>query len=53
MYLYSSIDIVFVGCRYHLCGALKFDEFPPGVTQVHIVIFLLTNPYEVNAILLA
>lgn len=20
--------------RYHLCGKLKFDEFPPGVTQV-------------------
>ena len=30
----NSIYLNFQCFRYHLCGKLKFDVFPPGVTQV-------------------
>ena len=33
----NSIYLNFQCFRYHLCGKLKFDEFPPGVTQVKFV----------------
>ena len=35
----SLTDLFFKHFRYHLCGKLMFDEFPPGVKQV---IFLCT-----------
>ena len=36
----TSVYLNFQCFRYHLCGKLKFDEFPPGVTQVKIFLFL-------------
>ena len=30
----NSFYLNFQCFRYHLCGKLKFDVFPPGVTQV-------------------
>ena len=37
----NSIYLNFQCFRYHLCGKLKFDEFPPGVTQVNFVCLIL------------
>ena len=37
----NSIYLNFQCFRYHLCGKLKFDEFPPGVTQVKFVCLIL------------
>ena len=37
----TSVYLNFQCFRYHLCGKLKFDEFPPGVTQVKFVCLIL------------
>ena len=44
LYLHVSVQCMCISAiyRYHLCGTLKFDEFPPGVTQV-IVFHLAKN----------
>ena len=46
LHLSNESPVIFISsiCRYHLCGNLKFDEFPPGVSLVCFFVWMILSP---------